>query len=226
MLKKSGLLILVLSLLVSAFIPFNSLSEAKEQDEQVKTEKLDLSSVKNLDEVLKNLNLSKNDVLDESYRIPSDNTAIVNVEDKDNSSFYNLYVEGDKITSYSTQQSVNNNKAEFNLYDMNGEIIYTSVVDENGQEVSESTPAANDTKVRESGNVNKAALAWACLFSSKVACVGAAAGVAGGAMLIGPWGAAITGSAAGSACEMLFTTLVEKYGGKDAACSAEGAMNS
>lgn len=105
---------------------------------------------------------------------------------------------------------------------MNGEIIYTSVVDENGQEVSESTPAANDTKVREYGNVNKAALAWACLFSSKVACVGAA----GGAMLIGPWGAAITGSVAGSACEMLFITLVEKYGGKDASCSAEGAMNS
>lgn len=43
-------------------------------------------------------------------------------------------------------------------------------------------------------------------------------------MISGPWGAAITGSAAGSACEMLFTTLVEEYGNKAKACSVEAGM--
>lgn len=114
-------------------------------------------------------------------------------------------------------------KYEFKLFSVSGDELYNSVIDKNGQQVSESTPAADNNTAFRSSGVNKAAVAYACMFASKMACVGAAAGVAGAGMVMGPWGAAITGSTAATACETLFTTLVEKYGSKSKACSAEAA---
>lgn len=209
-------------MILSVTIPFNA--QAKTEEEVVQTEKLDLSSVTNLNEVLTNLDLSKDEVLEKSFRIPSDNTAIVNVKDNESDTYYNLFVEGNEITSYSKQKELENSNSEFELYDLNGTALYNSVVDKNGQEVSESTPAADDGVVKEASGPSRAAIAWACLFASKMSCVAAAGAAAGVGMISGPWGAAITGSAAGSACEMLFTTLVEEYGNKAKACSVEAGM--
>lgn len=104
MFKKSGIFFLVFSMILSVTIPFNA--QAKTEEEVVQTEKLDLSSVTNLNEVLTNLDLSKDEVLEESFRIPSDNTAIVNVKDNESDTYYNLFVEGNEITSYSKQKEL------------------------------------------------------------------------------------------------------------------------
>ncbi|WP_241964989.1 hypothetical protein [Staphylococcus simulans] len=90
-----------------------------------------------------------------------------------------------------------------------------SEANNNGDIVNESKAVDNGVTTYA---INKAALKWACIFSSYSACIGVSLGTGpAGAMVSGPFGAA-TGFAGGAACRYIFQTAVEKFGGKDAAC--------
>ncbi|MEJ7541240.1 hypothetical protein [Staphylococcus intermedius] len=216
MYKKISLFTMIFSIIFVSIIPNFAVAETNNKN----SNKLDITSVNNLEEILKNKNLSKKDILQESYKM-SDGTGIINLKDSKNDIYYNFYVENKKITYFSTQSKLSNGNALFKLFDINDNFLYSSEANQNGEIIKEQTAMDRDQTAFRSNlsGTQKAALKWACIFSSKVSCATAAAGVAAGGTLMGPWGAVITGGTAASACELLFTTLVEKYGGKDAACS-------
>lgn len=222
MFKKS--IVFILSFLVvitTVFSPnTNAESNSNSQLNKEDLEKIDLDKVDNLDSALSNLNLNRDNLLDNNNRIKGENYGFINAKDS-NGTYYNFYLEGNTINYYSIQKKMDNSNSSFVLYDMNQNYLLDSEINQNGEVVEENVAQGNGTAFRDSG-INKAAFKWACIFSSEVACVGVAAGAgAAGSVVSGPFGAA-AGFAGGSACKYIFRTAVEKYGSKDKACSILG----
>lgn len=222
MLKKSIVFILsALVIFTTVFSPnTNAESNSKSQLTDDDLEKIDLNKVENLDSALSNLNLSRDNLLDNNNRVKGENSGFINAKDS-NDTYYNFYLKGNTIDYYSVQKKESNSNATFELYDMNNNSLLNSEINQNGEVVKESTSQGDSTAFRSSG-INKAAFKWACIFSSYVACVGVAgAAGAAGTLVSGPFGAA-AGFAGGGACRYIFQTAVDKYGSKEKACSVLG----
>ncbi|MCQ9299530.1 hypothetical protein NQ043_00010 [Staphylococcus hyicus] len=214
----NGLVILVCISLISLciFPGENSAHASNEVLTENDVEKVNLNKVENLDIVLKKVGQDKSTILPNSYNLKGKNIGFINIKGNDGK-YYNFYLEKNYITYYSVQYKKGNGNAVFELRDNNKNFVLSSEVNKDGKIVSEKT--IDDLKSNyRSANVNKAALKWACIFSSYAACVGVAASVgAAGSLVSGPFGAA-AGFAGGLACRVVFQTAVEKYGGKKAAC--------
>ncbi|MGX0297697.1 hypothetical protein [Staphylococcus epidermidis] len=212
------LLIICLVTFATCFSPITHAKESKPSDNKIlnknDVEKVNLNQVQNLDVTLENHNLTRENLLNNNYKVKKDNVGFINAKDKNNV-YYNFYLEGNKIEYYSIQKKLANGNSTFTLYDINGNYILKSEANNNGDIVKENTAVDNGVTTYA---INKAALKWACIFSSYSACIGVSLGAgAAGSMVSGPFGAA-TGFAGGAACRYVFQTAVEKYGGKDAAC--------
>ncbi|MCZ3622055.1 hypothetical protein [Lactobacillus mulieris] len=177
-----------------------------------------LESIQNYKEIVKTLNL-KSDYLLSAYRIDDRSTGktigIINFFDSQNKIYYNFYVDSQRKIEYITAQKENlDNTFNMALYQWTGvdfDTGFIQKIDSNGNFI--------ENFYTDRAKVNKIALGWACLFSSYLACMGAsAAASAGGALIGGPWGATV-GVIGGAACKVLFQQLVQRFGGKNAACS-------
>ncbi|MEK4504347.1 hypothetical protein [Bacillus sp. FSL R12-0069] len=174
----------------------------------------DVNKVNNLSDTLTELSLSKDNIVSK-YEIAENGrtTGIVNVKGASDDVYYNLYVNSENNVEFvSKQEAHSNGNTSFNLYSLesNGKLslAMTETADKDGKLIPK--------KVKR--EINRAALKWACIFSSYLACIGVAAAAGfGGALVSGPFGAA-AGFAGGAACRYVFQTLVEKYGSKKQAC--------
>lgn len=207
--KKISLIFLSSFLFLFSFSPIvdsvNAESTSAKENNQIV-----LSQIENFESIIESLSQKSTDIISSYWLDPSVKSGVINIHNKKEGKYYNLYVEGDSITYYSTQYHVNDKKdsdANFELYS----------VDENNNFTHEFT----STIVKETGEVHHAiakastsntVYKWACIFSSRIACIAAAGTLGFG--IAGPFGA----TAAVVACGYVFGTLVEKYGSKDAAC--------
>lgn len=174
----------------------------------------DVNKVNNLSDTLTELSLSKDNIVSK-YKITENGrtTGIINVKGASDDVYYNLYVNSENNVEFvSKQEAHSNGNTSFNLYSLesNGKLslAMTETADKDGKLIPK--------KVKR--EINRAALKWACIFSSYLACIGVAAGIgAAGALVSGPFGVA-SGFVGGHACRYVFRTLVEKYGSKKQAC--------
>lgn len=124
----------------------------------------------------------------------------------ENKSYINLYITNNKIEFQSVQKTIANGNATFELFTVDGKFVFLEEITSEGDfvhNVKQITTFATKP--------NNAAIKWACIFSSYLACMAISAGVgAAGSLISGPFGAA-----AGFACRYVFQTLVEKYGIKN-----------
>lgn len=184
-------------------------------------EKVDLSKVTNLEEALNNVGLSKDNLLDNNFKIKGENISFINAKDNETGHYYNFYLEGNEIKYYSVQKEKENEHATFELYDLNNSFILSSEIDQNGNIIKEKTfkdQEQDGVQTMASSGINEAAFKWACIFSSYMACISIAlAAGAAGALVSGPFGVA-AGFAGGQACRYIFQTAVEEFGSKDKAC--------
>lgn len=206
--KKRLFVLMSTMLLLLSLNPFAGAvsAEAKPSEDQ---HQIDLDAIKNLDALLENLNQSTEDVISSVWLDEEVKSGVINLYNEDEDKYYNLYIEEDAITYYSTQYYVDESKEEalFELYSVKEDNStvheFTSSIDKDTGEVEHNIMAkSTDDKVYK----------WACIFSSRIACIAAAGTLGFG--VAGPFGA----TAATFACGYVFGTLVEKYGSKDAAC--------
>ncbi|WP_017795149.1 hypothetical protein [Oceanobacillus kimchii] len=225
MFKKLIITFMIVLVSITTVLP-NVSAATKQNDDLIDfddLEEVDLTTVTNLDEALGNVGITRDNLLDNNYKVISENVSFINAKNTENNRYYNFYLEGNEIKYYSVQAEKDNGNATFELYDMSNIFILSSEVDKYGNVVKEETymdrhPENDGIQLLSSSGINKAAFKWACIFSSYIAClaVAAAAGAAG-ALVSGPFGVA-AGFAGGNACRYLFQTAVDKYGGKDKAC--------
>ncbi|MGW9102927.1 hypothetical protein ACWGPZ_30015 [Priestia megaterium] len=212
-----------LSLSIMAFIVLFSLgfsssissaNAATEEDSEVKV--LDVETVTNLETIMDKYSLNKSQITS-SYSL-TDNEGIINLYNKDTDTYYNFYVNHNEITYQSIQKELEDGNVSFDLYTNKFESVFKEELTPEGEMVADSDKSSDSDFTIMSSKPNKAALKWACIFSSYIACIGVAAGVgAAGTLISGPFGAA-AGFAGGAACRYVFQTLVEKYGSKGTAC--------
>lgn len=170
-------------------------------------ETLDISDIKNLNDILGKLSQSDKDIYS-SYVLDEDvESGVINIYNSKEDQYYNLYVEGDLITYYSKQYYTEKDDVNFELYSITGDNYirheFTSSVSKNTGEIEH---------VIGVNSVDPVAFKWACIFSSYISCAVAAGAL--GWVIGGPIGSA----AAAFACRYVFQTLVEKYGTKERAC--------
>ncbi|HDR7915146.1 TPA: hypothetical protein QCY05_004374 [Bacillus wiedmannii] len=206
--KKAFVLFLSVFLVLFSFSSSSSVANAEEKSVK-DTMQIDLLKIKNFNDVLDSLSQDKKDIISSFWFDETIKSGVINIYNKDENKYYNLYVEKDRITYYSTQYYIDSKKedANFELYSINKDNSFeyeftSSIVKETGQVQHSMAKAA----------VSNSVYKWACIFSSRVACVAAAGTLGFG--VAGPFGA----TAAVAACGYLFGTLVEKYGSKGAAC--------
>lgn len=212
MLKKIGISFLSLLMLFS-FILSGSISNVQAQGiEEPELKVLDVNSITNLDEALAKYGLVREDITS-SFTI-EDSQGVVNLYDSVNDLYVNFYINNEKVEYQSTQKELENGNVLFELFTFDLELALSEEITESGELVDKNEGIMTVAAKKP----NKAALKWACIFSSFLACVSisAAAGAAG-ALVSGPFGVA-TGFTGGAACRYVFQTLVEKYGSKDQAC--------
>ncbi|MFW3591230.1 hypothetical protein ACN9U3_10295 [Staphylococcus caprae] len=213
------ILFLLIICLVTFATCFSPMTQAKDSTNtkmltKKDVKKINTNNVKNLDSVLQKHNLKRSNLLDNNYKVKKDNVGFMNAKDN-KGTYYNFYLEGNKIEYYSIQKKLSNGNSTFTLYDINDNFILKSEANQKGDIVKENTAVDNGTTTYA---INKAAFKWACIFSSYSACIGVSLGAgAAGSMVSGPFGAA-TGFAGGAACRYIFQTAVEKFGSKKAAC--------
>ncbi|HBI3769200.1 TPA: hypothetical protein K4452_002610 [Enterococcus faecalis] len=180
--------------------------------------KEDYENVQNYGEIIAALQITEDSFLS-AYRIDDKSVGstvgIINFYDSSSDTYYNLYIDQERKIDYITTQKENSDgTASMSLYQWNGRDFDTGFI-----ETIDSQGNFIENHRTKRAAVNKIALGWACLFSSYIACVGASAGAtAAGSLIGGPWGAAV-GIGGGFACKYLFQHLIEKFGGKDAACT-------
>ncbi|MGN9866689.1 hypothetical protein [Bacillus swezeyi] len=201
-------------LLVSAGISSNQVKASnlnESHNEEVDLESLEpvnLKHITNLDETLTKYNLKSSNITS-TYSFKNEDTGIINLYDEESDNYVNFYIMNNKIEFQSVQKKLNDGKTLFNLYTNELELVLSETANSDGE---------LEKKITIAKKPNRAALKWACIFSSYLACISTsiAAGAAG-AIVSGPFGVA-TGFVGGNACRYVFQTLVEKYGGKKAAC--------
>lgn len=209
-------LLMVLGIFIGAGTSVYASEES--QSKVTSIEKKDYENVMNYESITNSLGIKDENILS-AYRIDDESigstVGIVNFYDSESGFYYNLYIDQERKVEYVTSQKENiDGTISMALYQWNGEDLDTGFIEKSD---SEGTLIENNRVKR--GSVNKIALGWACLFSSYIACVGASAGAtAAGSLIGGPWGAAV-GVAGGFACKYLFQHLIEKFGGKNAACT-------
>lgn len=183
-----------------------------------KLTKKDYESVQNYKDIINTLQIKESDFLS-AYRIDDTSVGstvgIINFYDSKSDTYYNLYIDQERKIDYiTTQKEKANGTLGISLYEWNGTDFDTGFV-----ETIDSQGNLIENHRTKRATVNKLALGWACLFSSYLACVGASAAAgAAGSLIGGPWGTAV-GIGGGAACKFVFQQLVEKFGGKDAACT-------
>ncbi|MCY7718442.1 hypothetical protein O3S73_019145 [Bacillus altitudinis] len=217
--KKFILAIMSIIMLVSFAIPTSHI-KANTDNEVIDLKDLkpvELKEIKNLDKILSKYKLKKKNITS-TYYLDEDKTGIINLYDKKKKVYFNFYIVNNTIEFQSIQKELNNGKTSFDLYTNEFENVISETADSNGEIEPKDTNENMIASSKAAKKPNKAAIKWACIFSSYIAClsVSAAAG-AGGALISGPFGLA-SGFAGGLACRYVFQTLVEKYGGKKAAC--------
>lgn len=172
-----------------------------------------LKNFKDIEEYL-NLNNMK---FSSAYQIEGDEkiVAIINYFNEEDNTYYNLYTdETPEIKFVSTQKEEKNKDKTFKLYSWNGiefDNSFSITVDENGKE--------KNFKLSKRSTGKELALSWACLFSSKIACISAS--VAGGVLGAGVGGfvGSMVGPLMGTACSIVFGKLVETFGSKEYGCT-------
>jgi hypothetical protein len=223
MLKKITMVILALALFITTVAPeCFVVAETKNTEDAGMLQADDLKKVKlkkveNLDEFLEMSNVSKDEILKNNFIIKSEDVGFINAKNNETGMYYNFYLKGNKILYYSTQQSKDNGNAVFKLYDQFNSLSMTSEITKTGEFVSEKISDGFANGI-QSVSISKSAYAWACVFSSYMACIGVAlAAEAAGTLVSGPFGTA-AGFAGGAACRYLFKTAINKYGSKKKAC--------
>ncbi|MBO3090935.1 hypothetical protein J5F27_03255 [Schleiferilactobacillus harbinensis] len=185
---------------------------------KLKTDKLDL--VGNYTNIITLTELKKANFIS-AYQVKdttSDrSTGVLNYLNKSTNVYYNVYLAPDATINYVTKQ-YNNGNGTYGF-----DILYyneqTKELDNVYHDDFDSQLNATSNLLETRAAVNKLALGWACMFSSYMACIGAsaAAGVLG-TVTLGP--ISIAGATLGGvACRYVFQHLVQKLGGKGAACS-------
>lgn len=191
-------------LFLFSFGPLANTANAQSNETQI-----NLSTIKNVNAVLNELSQNENDIISSYWLDETVKNGVINIHNEKEDKYYNFYIENNLITYYSVQYYIdeNNEDANFELY----------TVTKNNKFNHEFT----STIVKETGKVNHqiqsrsvsdSVYKWACIFSSRLACIAAAGTLGFG--VAGPFGA----TAAVAACSYVFGTLVEKYGSKNAAC--------
>ncbi|MCY1565872.1 hypothetical protein [Staphylococcus pettenkoferi] len=103
------LLIICLVTFATSFSPITQAKETKPSDNKIlnknDVEKINLNQVQNLDATLKNHNLTRENLLNNNYKVKKDNVGFINAKDKNNV-YYNFYIEGNKIEYYSIQKKI------------------------------------------------------------------------------------------------------------------------
>ncbi|WP_240622415.1 hypothetical protein [Staphylococcus lutrae] len=98
---KSMVILLCISIVICSFT--SSITVAKENGNILTNkdvEKIKLNEVTNLNNVLKSLKLSKQNIIDNNYKIKREKVGFINAKDKDGK-YYNFYLEGNDIKYYS-----------------------------------------------------------------------------------------------------------------------------
>lgn len=205
--KKSIMILLSFVLLLVSFNSVPNLVNAETLPENL--EELNPNDVKNLDVLLDKIFQSKEDIISSYWLDEKVKSGVINIYNEIEEKYYNLYIEKDTITYYSTQYYVNKETedANFELYSVNKD---NSTVHEFTSSIFKETGEVEHAIGTYS--TNNAVYKWACIFSSYVSCAVAAGTLGFG--IAGPFGA----TAATIACRYVFQTLVEKYGSKGAAC--------
>lgn len=177
---------------------------------QINENQINLSEINNATVLLSELDQNTENIISSYWLDESVKSGVINLFDSKENKYYNLYIEKDLITYYSTQYYVNEKTedANFELYTVteNNDFIHeftSTIVKETGEVTHQIQPFSTSNAVYK----------WACIFSSRIACIAAAGTLGFG--VAGPFGA----TAAVAACSYVFGTLIEKYGSKDAACS-------
>ncbi|WP_413364558.1 hypothetical protein [Lysinibacillus sp. 3P01SB] len=207
-LKKISMVLLSSFLFLFSFKPLLETVNAQENSLK-EISQSDFSKIKNYESLLVTLLQNEEDIISAYWLDEAVKSGVINIYNKKEDKYYNLYVEEDSINYYSVQYYVDKESgdANFELYS----------VGENNVITHEYT----STILKETGEVNhtigtysssNAVYKWACIFSSRIACIAAAGTLGFG--VAGPFGA----TAATLACGYVFGTLVEKYGSKEAAC--------
>ncbi|QWQ38868.1 hypothetical protein KMP11_00430 [Gemella sp. zg-570] len=193
----------------------NPICPAKVENTKIK-EFNNYQQLKNFKDIEKYLNLNNMKFLS-AYQIVDDEkiVAIINYFSEEDNTYYNLYTdETPEIKFVSTQTEEKNKDKTFKLYSWNGvdfDNSFSISVDNNNKE--------KNFKLNKRSTGKEVAFSWACLFSSKIACISASvAGGVIGAGITGGWGAAV-GPLMGWACSFVFGKLVETYGSKEYGCT-------
>ena len=217
-------LVLLFSLGFSS-IPSKVLAKSTESEE-IDLATMDLSKVKNLEQIISEYSLSKTNVTT-SYSMQK-GEGVINLHDTNKDIWVNLYVSNNVVEFQSLQKELENGNVSFNLFSNEFTLVASEIIEPNGslvnQPMSKLSKVGTPTKViaypggGSTTSINPAAFKWACIFSSYLACIGVSVAVgAAGALVSGPFGIA-AGFAGGAACRYVFQTLVETYGSKDKAC--------
>lgn len=187
-----------------------STNQANAAEDNIQLDILDVTTVTNLKEALSKYNLTMSDITS-SYSF-EETQGVINLYDSLKDIYITFYVNNKVVEFQSIQKELKNGNVTFDLYTFNLEKAFSEEITSTGDLVDKGGISLYAKKP------NKAALKWACIFSSYLACLGvAAAAGAAGTLVSGPFGAA-AGFAGGTACRYVFQTLVEKYGSKDQAC--------
>lgn len=203
----------------------NNISYANATDNN---EKIIISDLKNLDKLINFSEIegtfdlsSKKFISAKKLESKRYIVGIIDFYDESKKTNYTLFVNPDrKIEVIATEKMVGDKDVEIDLYTWHNkylELKYKGIINKNTQ-ILKDLPIYQD---RMSEDTWKLLVNWACSFSSFLACksVGYAVGASGvldgvvlGGLTIG------AGFLVGQACSFVFTTLVNRYGGKDAAC--------
>lgn len=195
---------------------------------KVDNERIIISDLKNLDklinfsEIEKEFDLSSKKFIS-AKKIESENiiAGVIDFYDEVEKTNYTLFVNPDrKIEVIATEKIIDIKNVKINLYtwyNKDTQLKYKGIFNKDTQQLKDLSVYQD----RMSEDTWRLVVSWACTFSSLLACktVGYAVGASGilGGVVLG--GLSISaGYIVSQACGFVFNTLVNKLGGKDAAC--------